>query len=183
MLTTISDPYNKEGEMTENTSAQSQPAEFSHVRVFALRSGAEFMVFFAPSEDGLPDDRVRLELRVLALRDRDDFKRSVLGTIASDVTSGAIGGATWAAIASTYTALAEYLKQKHGAPSADVATVVRRLTEAGAHIPGPASLLENLQIKHLEDKRWEARFTRSGVAVRATLDPSATIVRWIEREA
>jgi hypothetical protein len=184
MLAMISDPYNKEVEVTENSSAPDQPAECSHVRAFALRSGAEFVVFFASSEAELPDDQVRLELRVLAIRDRKDQKRSVLGTIASDVISGAIGGATWAAIASTYTALAEYLKRKHGAPTADVATVVHRLTEAGAHIPGSrGSALENLQIKQLEDKRWEAKFTRSGVAVRATLDPGATIVRWTERGA
>lgn len=168
--------------MTENTSITRPSEEFPYVRVFELLPGEEFMVFLAASEGELPDDSVRRELRIIAIQDRNDQERSVLGTIITDVISGAIGGATWAAIAATYAALAKYLSRKHGTPSADAATIVRRLTAASEKIPGPQpAALERLKVRQLEDKRWEAEFTRHGIAVRATLDPGGTIVKWSQR--
>jgi hypothetical protein len=168
--------------MTENTTIAHLPNEFPHVRVFELLPAKEFMVFFASSEGGLPDDHVRLELRVLALHDRKAEKRSVIGIIATDVISGAIGGAAWDAIKATYAALAEYLSRKHGTPVADAAAVVQRLTAASEKILGPEPpTLERLKLTQLKDNRWEAEFTRQRVAVRATLDPSGTIVRWSQR--
>jgi len=170
--------------MTENTSISRIPSELPHMRVFSLFPDTEFMVFFAATQGDLPDDSVRRELRVLAIHDRADQKRSVVGTVVTDVISGAIGGGTWAAIAATYTALAKHLKRSHGTAPADARTVVQRLTEASGHILGPEPpTLDNLRLKQLEDKRWEAQFTCRGIGVRATLDPSAALIKWSQTNA
>lgn len=165
--------------MTEDATIARPQDGLPYVRVFELIHGSEFMVFFAASEDELPDDHVRRELRVLALHDREDQKRSVTGTIVTDVISGAIGGGTWAAISRTYTALAEYLKRKHGSRAADATVIIERLAVASEKLLGPAPpALEDVKVRQLEDSRWEAQFTRHGIAVRATLDPGGTVIKW-----
>ncbi len=66
----------------------------------------------------------------------------------------------------------------------DAETVIRRLTEASAHVLGPEPpALENLKLWQLEDKRWEAQFTCHRIGVQATLGPSVTIVRWSQANA
>jgi hypothetical protein len=168
--------------MTENTTITGQFGESLSMRVFELLSAEEFLIFFAASDSDLPGNNVRLELRVLAIHDRQIANRSMVGVIVTDVVSGAIGGAAWDAIKATYTALAEYLRRKHDAPAVDAAAIVQRLTAASERILGPGSTaFENLKMKQLEDLRWEAEFTSHGVAVRATVDPGGNVVKWNQR--
>ena len=140
------------------------------------------MAFFAPSDSELPGEDVGLELQVLAIHDRQIETRNTVGIIATDIISGVIGGAAWDTIKMTYTALADYLRRKHGAPAVDAAVIVARLTVASEKILGPGPPpLEKLKLKQLKDLRWEAEFTSHGIAVRATIDPAGSVVKWSQR--
>lgn len=165
--------------MTENTSTADQSNGYLYLRAFELLPGAEYVVFFAASDTELPGEDVRRELRVLALHDRQIETRSTTGIVATDIISGVIGGAAWDAMKATYTALASYLRRKHGTPAVDAAAIAQRLTAASEEIlgPGPAPL-DKLKLKQLKDLRWEAEFTSHGIDVKATIDPAGTVVKW-----
>jgi hypothetical protein len=167
--------------MTETNMINHHPNSLPCMRVFELIPGSEYMVFFAASEEDLPDDNVRRELKLVAIRNRDQQKRSLLGTVIADIVAGAIGGAAWDSIKATFTATAAYLKRKHGTPTTDAATVLQRIQAASNNILGPAPGPVTAKVRQLDDRRWDAEFARHGISVKATLDPGGTIIKWSQR--
>ncbi len=170
----------------EMTDAETPPgfgsALLPAVRAFELVKGTEFIVFLAAHESGLPGDGVRRELRVAARHGRNAATRGLVDTLISDGTAGIVGGAAWAGITAMCTATRAYLRSRRQVPAvSDMTTVVARLKTVCAQITGsvPAEL-SAAAIQKLDDGRWYAQFTHSGVTVRATLNPACSIISWIQ---
>jgi hypothetical protein len=173
---------NRKGrEMTDMAAAPGPGGEPSATRVFELVDGMEYVVFFAAEKDELPSDAVRRELRVLARRSQNAPTRSVVGAIAGDVTAGVVGGMAWEAVSAALVATTAYLRQKARKPAVDAATISIRLKAACEQIlkasPGE---MTNLHIERIDDGRWQAEFTCAGRAIQAMLDPSGSVVAWVQ---
>jgi hypothetical protein len=151
------------------------------MRVFEFAEDREYVVFFAADESGLPPDTVKRELRVLARRKQNVPTRSALGTMVGDVTAGVVGGAAWAGVSAALVATTAYLRQKARKPALDAAAISIRLKAACEQIlkdsPGE---MTNLSIERIDDGRWRAEFICAGRAIQALLDPSGSVLTWIQ---
>lgn len=167
--------------MTDKDASPPQGDEPSATRVFELVDGMEYAVFFAADEDELPSDAVKRELRVLARRSQNVPTRSVLGTMAADVTAGVVGGAAWVAVSAALVATTAYLRQKAHKPSADAATISIRLkTACGQILHVSPSEITSLHIERIEDGRWRAELICAGRAIQVLLDPSGSVLAWVQ---
>jgi hypothetical protein len=167
--------------MTDTGAVPRSGDEPSATRVLELIDGREYAVFFAADEDGLPSDAVKRELRVLARRSQNVPTRSVVSTVAADVTAGVVGGAAWEAVSAALVATTAYLRHKVHKPAVDAVTISIRLKTACEQILAlsPAEMT-NLYIERIDDGRWRAEFICAGRAIQAMLDPSGSVVAWVQ---
>lgn len=169
--------------MTNTGLSSGAETELPAVRVFEVLSGSEYVVFFAAREEELPSQNVGRELRALARRAQNGATRGVVDVITTDVISGLIGGAAWAAAAHALVATTSYLRRRRSTvPVADKATVTIRLETASMNIlmEVPPTMAE-ADIEHLKDGRWLTEFTYQGHTIRAAADPGAMIVTWTRK--
>jgi hypothetical protein len=98
-----------------------------------------------------------------------------------DVTAGVVGGAAWAGVSAALVATTAYLRQKARKPALDAAAISIRLKAACEQIlkdsPGE---MTNLSIERIDDGRWRAEFICAGRAIQALLDPSGSVLTWIQ---
>ena len=148
-------------------------------RVFRLRGGAEYAVFFADSEDELPADGVGRELRAVANR-YSGTTRSGGGSLGTDVVIGLLSGSVSAALGAYLPATVKWLRRNSDRPGLqDVTAVLAVVRAAAARMPDLAQVtLTDAAAERTADGMWQVKFAHSGGKISAVVAPNGRVVVW-----
>ena len=160
-----------------------QPASFRY-RAFHVTPCVHVMFFHDGSEPG-PPDSVGRELRTAA-SNTGAPTRGIAADVLTDITSGLIGNAAYAAAAAGLVATSTFLRRTRARPAATLTTAadaVASLRNAGASIRGTDSLvMKDVDVTQRADGGWSATFTLGGVGVSAEIDATGEVVVWRDAE-
>jgi hypothetical protein len=149
------------------------------IRVFQLRTGTEFVVFFADREADLPDEGVGRELRAAARR-YGSPTRSVTATILNDGLAGIIGAGVSAPLAAYLPATMKWLMPRRQKPRLDdVAGVMRLIRSTCEEVVGSApNSLRDATFEKDADGRWHVTFSYRDLHIKAVVEPTGAAVTW-----
>jgi hypothetical protein len=151
------------------------------IRVFQLRTGTEFVAFFADSEAGLPDDGVGRELTAVARR-YGGPTRSVTATIINDGLAGIIGAGVSAPLAAYLPATVKWLRRRTQKPRLDdVADVMRLIRSTCEEVVGSApNSLSDATFEKDAEGQWHVTFSYRDLHIKAVVEATGATVTWKE---